>query len=150
MRQADLMWLAGLLEGEGCFRYAESPTLELQMTDEDVVARAAQITQRNYLVKKNRTVKGKHIYHLRVFSQHAIDIMQELYPHMGARRKAQIDLCIQKFADQTQVNPRIEPELRDSIIKDIKMGALTIAGIAKKYTKPYGTIYSIASRKALR
>lgn len=35
----DLQWLAGLLEGEGCFQYNGKPTpsIVVQMTDKDVI-----------------------------------------------------------------------------------------------------------------
>lgn len=145
-----LFWLAGLLEGEGCFRYQESPMIELQMTDEDIVSRAATITQRKYSKKSNTTKTGKNIYHLRIFSQHAIDIMSELHPLMGARRRSQIEEVMKKFDSQSQVNPRIENIQRQNIIQDIKSGLLTLPQIAEKYSRPYSTIYGIASRGGWR
>jgi hypothetical protein len=48
MTEAEICWLAGLLEGEGTFLKASpsrpnSPTVSLEMTDEDVVARVAHL-----------------------------------------------------------------------------------------------------------
>ena len=33
----EIEWLAGLLEGEGCFSFDRRPVIQVQMTDEDVV-----------------------------------------------------------------------------------------------------------------
>ena len=40
----DIIWAAGLFEGEGCITTSrKSPTLQLQMTDKDVVAKFKKI-----------------------------------------------------------------------------------------------------------
>ena len=44
MKTKELHWLAGLLEGEGCFTFnTYSPVIMLAMTDEDEVRRAATL-----------------------------------------------------------------------------------------------------------
>ena len=50
MKETDLTWLAGLLEGEGSFLKAppsdpNCPRISLEMTDKDVVERAALLMQ---------------------------------------------------------------------------------------------------------
>ena len=51
----DIAWLAGLLEGEGCFRLDKGkyPIIRLGMGDEDVVVRAASLMKTRVLHCRN-------------------------------------------------------------------------------------------------
>lgn len=100
------IWLAGLLEGEGCFRAAVSgnnpswrPNLRisLQMTDLDVLELAAQLT--NYQVticcdgRKNRPTE-KPAYEIQWGAQQAEHLMRRVLPFMCERRTANIEECL--------------------------------------------------------
>ena len=96
----DLMWLAGLLEGEGCFRLKEyhrktgfAITLNLGMTDLDVVRKAASIMNSSVLLRKSRDTKRKPCYTTGFSGAPALMWMLILYPYMGERRKMQINNC---------------------------------------------------------
>ena len=87
-------WVAGLLEGEGCFPVSNSgyPRISLQMTDEDIIKRFA-----DYFGYKYRHKKLKHDYYKPAF-QVAITkarilhlIATHIYQHLGARRRSAID-----------------------------------------------------------
>jgi hypothetical protein len=90
----DIRWLAGLLEGEGYFGYDRRPKIVLQMTDQDVVARAAYILgarcvgpyQQKGIGKSNR----KPLYITQTYSNRAAGWMMILYTLMGARRRGAI------------------------------------------------------------
>lgn len=84
MTNEELLWLAGWLEGEGTF-YAwfpkknnlrRSPAVRIESfsTDYDVVQKACAIAG--------------------AFSAPAVDLMQQLLPHMGVRRSEQINKCL--------------------------------------------------------
>lgn len=60
MELKDLYWLAGLLEGEGCFTYSGStPMVQLQMTDKDVVERASLLLKGSLGRRTRETYTGK-------------------------------------------------------------------------------------------
>lgn len=93
----DLYWLAGLLEGEGCFWYGTGGRIliRLAMTDEDVIQRAARLMQA--LVEKPRMPHSratKVVYACRVRGDAAIRWMELLRPLMGIRRQRKIDDCL--------------------------------------------------------
>lgn len=106
---AELAWLAGLLEGEGCF-FAEKrpgkrmyPRISLEMTDEDVVARVAKMFGKPYH-RKNSPSMGSHRktkYYTRVTGKLAVEWMERLQPLMGVRRQEAIAqlLCWQGRPD---------------------------------------------------
>ena len=87
----EISWLAGLLEGEGCFlnrsdRYC-SPIIQLMMTDADVVIRAAKSMGAHKVVLcKAPTKAGKRIYRANVYGSTALDLMRQILPFMGERR----------------------------------------------------------------
>ena len=100
----DLYWLAGLLEGEGyfgiiknwvgsrCYRY---PRLGLNMTDHDVVSKAALLLGcRVYNLKPQGTGALLPQYRLVIVGSRAVGWMRELRPLMGRRRQHQIDTCL--------------------------------------------------------
>lgn len=98
MRASDLNWLAGLLEGEGCFHrtYDSRLQVRLKMVDKDVVKRAANLMGhrriRQYTDKRHATWKP--LWLLTVTGQDAGKWMLRLYGLMGKRRQKQIRKCL--------------------------------------------------------
>jgi len=91
----EVAWLAGLLEGEGCFGYYRGPTVKLEMTDRDVIERAHPWfsgTVRSYDRRGMQTT-----YTVQVYGQRAIDLMLKVRPYMGARRGAKIDAIVREW-----------------------------------------------------
>ena len=93
----DIVWLAGLLEGEGSFKiqttggYRGSVCIALQMTDKDTVERAAQLLGGTvwgphgpYGVSKQQT------YQVAIFGSKAASWMMTVFPLMSMRRKSKI------------------------------------------------------------
>lgn len=100
-------WLAGLLEGEGCFRVRHDGSkkwrprisVTLKMSDRDVVDKAAQLlpgSPRKVRVcedsKKNP--KWSDTYECGWYGQAAEDLMVTVLPYMGQRRSAKIRECL--------------------------------------------------------
>jgi hypothetical protein len=109
----DLDWLAGLLEGEGCFgaypqksRLGPRLIIELGMTDKDVVERAANILGSSvYAQQKSKSMgpNTKTYYRARVKHRRAAAWMKMLYPLMGKRRKDKIQKALQIWEEYIPV-----------------------------------------------
>jgi type II secretory pathway component PulF len=103
MELHDLHWLAGLLEGEGSFmKPAPSlpnlPCIALQMTDEDIVSRACSLMGVGYYrVKHKAKTYYKDCFSTRLRGKRAVDLMEQLRPLMGKRRKIQIDNALASY-----------------------------------------------------
>lgn len=87
----DLIWLAGLLEGEGSFdlHKGKYPRIRVGMTDRDVVGRAATLLG----AQVRTTLRPKPLsatFHAEVSGARAAEAMAQLLPHMGARRSSKI------------------------------------------------------------
>ena len=96
IKTRDIIWLAGLLEGEGCFRLKEGkyPVITLGMTDEDVVVRVASLTKRKVSHYRN-------VYDTRVYGARAISWMMTLYPYLGKRRRSMVASIIKFWREHS-------------------------------------------------
>lgn len=95
----QLEWLAGIIEGEGCFglyRRGQSvkrkvPRIALSMSDLDVILKASRILRgADYFTVRQPAAGKKLSYTVQVCGARAIGWMMALYPLMGRRRQAKI------------------------------------------------------------
>lgn len=96
----EIYWLAGLLDGEGCFSWHKFYTqgkytyynakIQLAMTDLDVVERAAKMIGATVHKVKLSKLGRKQMYRFECQGRRAIGWMQTVYPVMGLRRQAKI------------------------------------------------------------
>lgn len=98
MIDADLIWLAGLLEGEGTFDMHKNkyPRIRVGMTDRDVVGRVATLLGTSIRMTISK-VGYKSSYHAEMSGQRAADMMWRLLPHMGARRSSKIGEILGRY-----------------------------------------------------
>ena len=99
----DIAWLAGLLEGEGCFSTRKKNNyirIHVNLTDYDVIARAAEIlrtkVQGPYQPKVPRKDGSpcKPVWRVCVYGPRAASWMMTLYSLLGERRREQIELAL--------------------------------------------------------
>jgi hypothetical protein len=105
MTHEELCWLAGWLEGEGCFCFKDSPRgarilVQVFSTDLDVLERAATLMMStNILTIPPRACvgtqwKSRGGWRTEVQGQKAADLMRLLLPLMGRRRSAAISAAL--------------------------------------------------------
>lgn len=95
----DLVWLAGLLEGEGCFdlHRGKYPRIRVGMTDRDVVGRAATLLDSSIRCSL-RPAPFAATWHAEVSGRRAAAVMAEILPHMGSRRSGTIAQILGRYA----------------------------------------------------
>lgn len=103
----DIAWVAGLLEGEGCFYVSpDSRTLNIYMrsTDRDVVERLKAITggTRNITaygpsVSRPSSHNKKVMFCYDIPNQLGFGWMLTIFSFMGSRRRLQILDCVQRW-----------------------------------------------------
>lgn len=88
----EICWLAGFLEGEGCFFTSPtgSPAVKTLSTDFDVLARYSELVKRPVRgpYKDNRGHKDR--WEVNLYGEDAVELMLLLLPHMGLRRSNKI------------------------------------------------------------
>lgn len=119
MSEVETAWVAGLLEGEGCFTFGPwsnrkrvAPTrnirVQCSMTDLDTIEKLHQLTGIGNVQPESRKDKRRpHAKPLYIWSaakrEDVIDLLVKIRPHMGERRGARIDELL-KYAEE---NPPI-------------------------------------------
>lgn len=89
---ANIAWLAGLMEGEGCFLLRKDgiPVITYSTTDKDVAERVNTLWNGMFQNVKRRMPHYKDVFRTSVYSKKACGWMMTMYPFMGFRRKAKI------------------------------------------------------------
>ena len=106
----NISWVAGLLEGEGCFcsrGKGHNPIIQLAMTNIDILIRAAKILGCHKVIQckiETRGTNPKQMYRTVLYGVKAIGWMMTLYVLMGLRRKEQIRECLSEWKNKTTRN----------------------------------------------
>jgi hypothetical protein len=96
-------WLAGLLEGEGCFSIStidghSYPVVSVKMVSEDVVLRAARLLGVARVHSHRPANPAWSVtYVAKISGSAAAEWMQRLRPLMGERRRAAIDEALSRY-----------------------------------------------------
>jgi hypothetical protein len=102
MTEIECAWLAGYLEG-GTFRSElarnESrnrvPVVEIKSVHRDVIDKVSRLCGGYAVVRRPPDKPGRREqFRVRVTGSHAVQIMNLVRPHMGARSREKIDLLI--------------------------------------------------------
>lgn len=97
-----MKWLAGLLEGEGCFYQSDKvkavAAISVGMTDQDVVQRVAEAFGGTNVRERKRQKAGwKSCWITGIQGVSALAVMLKVYQEMGKRRKADILSLLEKW-----------------------------------------------------
>lgn len=107
----DLMWLAGLLEGEGCFTISKDgtyayPIISVKMCDQDIVLRAARQLGASGTTRQEPRREGWNVTYSAKIGGHDAEVwMRMLRPFMGRRRAAAIDGALSAYHPIRLVTP---------------------------------------------
>jgi hypothetical protein len=87
----DVIWLAGLCEGEATFdlHRGKYPRVRVGMTDRDVIGRAATLIGSRVNLRLH-PAPNQATWHAEVSGAKAIEVMNAILPHMGSRRSGTI------------------------------------------------------------
>lgn len=106
---AEVGWLAGLLEGEGSFlmdrchvggREYRYPKIVVSMTDRDVIEHAARLLGDNKvypLPPSKQPESRKPAFRAHVSGWKAAELMRQIYPWLGQRRRTRIDAILSEY-----------------------------------------------------
>lgn len=107
----DLLWLAGLIEGEGCIyfvkRHGWRGGIRVQMVDEDIIRRCQEATGLGVVYASSVTKTGKQAWSWSVTRRDdCARLLLALYPVMGERRKQRMAEMTEKICTTFRENGR--------------------------------------------
>lgn len=96
-KDTTIAWLAGLLEGEGCFVAATDKypvCLSVNMTDKDIIDTIAQMWNVSVSKPRKQEPHHKQSYRCMIRGGRAITWMKAILPYLGVRRTEQVETAI--------------------------------------------------------
>lgn len=91
MTSEQSAWLAGLLDGEGCFDAPrKNPRIRVKMSDHDVILRAADLMGATTHQETARFDHHKPLMVAQITGDRAVSVMRAVLPWLGARRSAKV------------------------------------------------------------
>ena len=117
----EIYWLAGLIEGEGCFyqqaRYV--PIFVIAMSDVDVIHKVSWLldgaTQSFHELNKRK------MYRVTISGAKAIKLMLIMYPLMGNRRRIKIKEILTDWYNRPTKGRQInDPKLKELVYQVIQ------------------------------
>jgi hypothetical protein len=101
--EIEIAYIAGLLEGEGTFlRKGNCPIIQVGMTDDDVIEKAAKIINignRKIHIEEDKRPNYKTKYIICLAGRDAMRWMKLIRPHMCSRRGEEIDNIIEDILE---------------------------------------------------
>jgi hypothetical protein len=91
MSDAEVAWLAGIVEGEGSFICGKRTMIAVSMTDWDIVNRLPEVTGVGHVYKQSYVAKPHYkiplTWHVRR-KEHINHVTRLIYPWLGIRRRS--------------------------------------------------------------
>lgn len=108
MTPEQAAWLAGLLDGEGCFDAPRNnPRIRVKMSDLDVILRAADLMGATTHREAARQPHHKPCMVAQITGDRAVAVMRAVLPHLGARRSQKAtDIILAHAARRTVLAAR--------------------------------------------
>jgi len=141
MEEKDFYWLVGILEGEGTFLKAlpskkNKISIQLQMTDEDIVNRVAKLLGVAYYKCMPKKKHHKVSFRCAITGFKAAELMEKIKPFMGSRRQLQIEKVIASYTF-----PKKYKELPAIEVLTYMHKTLSLRQISKVFDCSYQRIY---------
>lgn len=114
MTEAEIAWLAGLLEGEGTFTWKKQkryqyPMVKVGSTDRDIIDRVREMWGGPVPeFHRRRRAHWKDQWIVARVGQPAVVVMQQVLPYMGERRAAKIQEILSRWEEHGSRKPVVE------------------------------------------
>ena len=118
IKDIDLYWLAGILEGEGSFLNARNhvkgklylyPRIVVTMTDRDIIDRVSSLFDTStYIVPNKRPEDRKDQFRALINGSRAAGLMSRLFPIMSERRQSKIDEILLSYEELESTEVRLK------------------------------------------
>jgi hypothetical protein len=138
----DIIWTAGLLEGEGSFltkTNAHRPIVSCQMTDKDVIDNLQKIWGGAIYHSTPRKSGYKEAWHWQVGGEDAAELMTLVLPYMFSRRSEKIVSVLNIWNIQKEKLNSISKNGIEAA-KEYLNGGTSLRKVAKKYCITYETV----------
>jgi hypothetical protein len=149
-----IIYLAALLEGEGCFTMSKnSPRIQINMTDEDVIKNVAEMFNVTYRPMKGKIREShpewKMCYNVTINGEKAISLMMSILPLMSQRRQEKIKEVIALWKKvPTPSNQKLNSRQAHFIREEFN--GKNYKELALKYGVSYAAIWNVVNNRVFK
>src|SRR6185436_2793127 len=147
MKDTDIAWSAGLLEGEGCFmiQNGNCPVVTCEMIDLDVLEKLKNIYGGSILYCGKRQEHHKESWRWVVRWANAIKVIELIKPFMHSRRSSKINEVLAMYENKKSIKFEQNQKVLEAAKRYIN-GEGSLRNIAKDYNFSYEVIRRTARR----
>ena len=135
MKIKNIYWIAGLLEGEGCFYLSgTTPSISIQMTDQDTIEKFGDLTKcaNGLYITRDSRENRQVTYRLQFGGSLALQWMFTLYSLMSLRRKAKIREILQVVMNKPAHGTGLWSDPKKSLIRSFRKLGFTLEEATQK------------------
>lgn len=143
----ELMWLAGIIDGDGCFYVNKTvPILQISMIDGDVIKKVSVLLNSSINSPSERN-NCKKVFSTRIAGKKAVCYMTLLKPYVSLRRQSKIDQIFLKDSiskmkrDEYVKNTTRLLKVKDDVVKDNQFSSFR--SLVHKYNTSHETLRKI-------
>ena len=108
----DLSWAGGLLDGEGCFRASNTPTISVESTSKHTVERLHELFGGTCSAAKRRTASGRQVFRWRIYGRKAVAVCAATASYMVEKQKqAELLMLFYRYPKRTAMRRSISRRL---------------------------------------
>ena len=100
MKNIDIGWMAGLIEGEGCISWNETPQIQICMTDRDIIERVVKIFGSNLCGPYDKGPVNKTAWSTSIAGAKAAGWLMTVFTLLGDRRKVKTKEVLAKWKNR--------------------------------------------------
>ena len=142
-RRTDIGWLAGLIDGEGCFIFGTTPVITVDSTCRTVIEECHRIMKGSCSALKRKTTMNRPVFRWRIGGKDAIKCSLTLAPFLKDKKEQAILLA-------SIYNYPPKSAMRDSIIRRLMtedLDFVSTSDLAKELQKRHDELIIVGSMK---
>lgn len=98
IHREDAAWLAGLLDGEGCFDTVRgNPRVRVKLSDFDLVIRAASLMDATTHETRPDNLNHRPLLTAQITGEQAVRVMRTILPWLSSRRAARVTQIVSDY-----------------------------------------------------
>lgn len=111
-KPTDLAYVAGILDGEGCFRWHNSPTIGVDTTAKETAQALYDICGGTCSVLKRKTNSGNVVFRWAIYGTNAVNLCKTLIPYLTEKaHQAEVLIALVRYPPNSAMRESLKQRL---------------------------------------
>ena len=113
LKPTEISWAAGLLDGEGCFRYVNTPSISVDALCRETIEKLHKLFGGSCTVKSRKTETNRSVFRWNICGKDAIRVSGLVYEHLIEKKEqALIVMKIMNYPRNSQTRKTLNNRLK--------------------------------------